>query len=185
MKFVEHAAIEAMAALIIAGELSGKVGELRDVSGDAFAIAMAMEDERMERLGADAMLGKKELNLNGFGAWYEMYPNKQARKKAMIAWGKIPEKDRHRMIPTLTDQIDWRRRMAEASLWVADWPHPATWLNGKRWEDNLPAVEAHLLDSGDWEAYAKLHGLEGKPGESYPDFQMRVLVIMRQEREED
>lgn len=69
-----------------------------------------------------------------FAAFYAAYPKKIKRHEALKAWRQ------------LSPDIDLQRRMIEALEWQClqpGWqekggkfiPHPASWLNGRRWED--------------------------------------------------
>lgn len=69
-----------------------------------------------------------------FEAFWDAYPRHEGKQKARTAFEKVEEP-----IETLLDAIAQHKRSAQ---WVKDGgqfiPHPATWLNGKRWEDQLP-----------------------------------------------
>lgn len=78
---------------------------------------------------------REEVNPLGFAAFWQAYPKKTAKGDAEKAWAKIkPDAD-------LLDKI---LKSVATSLRSTDWqkdngqfiPHPATWLNGKRWEDS-------------------------------------------------
>lgn len=73
-----------------------------------------------------------------FDTWYAAYPKKVGRLDAQQAWRKaltdLPHVDALlTAVNTLTARLQAEHRMA------ADWsrymPYPATWLNGRRWED--------------------------------------------------
>ena len=74
--------------------------------------------------------------LSGFDAFWKAYPNKKAKQNAIKAWKKLkPNDDLQQVILS-----DIRRRMGgewkdEAYQFI---PHPATYLNGARWEDEQP-----------------------------------------------
>ena len=75
---------------------------------------------------------KKDNSL--FDAFWEEYPKKVAKQDALKAWEKISAE--------LTPQImDGLRRWKNSDEWSRDdgryIPHPATWLNGRRWEDEV------------------------------------------------
>jgi DNA-binding transcriptional MocR family regulator len=88
---------------------------------------------------------KKELKKNikgtlcastGFSEFYSAYPNKKNRKKAEAAWKKINPDE------TLQAEIMAGLERAKQSRdWQKDGgqyiPHPTTWLNGSRWEDEI------------------------------------------------
>lgn len=76
-----------------------------------------------------------------FDDFWAIYPNKKAKKEAMKAWSRI------RMTPEL-----WEKIVQSIALYkrCENWldgggkfiPHPATWLNGERWDDEIEvAVE--------------------------------------------
>jgi hypothetical protein len=74
-----------------------------------------------------------------FDDFWILYPRRVAKKDARKAWSKIPPRLH---VAILTALVAWR------PVWRAKdpefLPHPATWLNGERWEDELPADAAHL-----------------------------------------
>jgi hypothetical protein len=68
----------------------------------------------------------------GFEVFWECWPLKQAKSAARRAWGKIPLAEYAAISSGLahwktSDQ--WKRGII---------PHAATWLNGKRWTDEIP-----------------------------------------------
>ena len=79
-----------------------------------------------------------------FDRFWKLYPNKKNKANARKAWAKLKVTDH------LFDQIAaGLARYCASPDWVKDGgqfiPHPTTWLNGKRWEDEvaLPTVNAH------------------------------------------
>jgi uncharacterized protein YdaU (DUF1376 family) len=75
---------------------------------------------------------------DGFAEFWMAYPRKTAKADARRAWAKIGPTPELRavMLAALERQkhsADWRK---EGGKYV---PHPATWLNGERWEDEAPA----------------------------------------------
>ncbi len=69
-----------------------------------------------------------------FDDFWGMYPRRAAKKDARRAWEKIPEKT-HTVI--LVALFEWRRIWLDRNE-IEFIPHPATWLNGERWEDDFP-----------------------------------------------
>lgn len=64
-----------------------------------------------------------------FGAFWELWPRKEAKSEALRAWAKIPVAEYPLIMAGLEKWIlsdQWTRGVI---------PHPATWLNGKRWQD--------------------------------------------------
>ena len=72
-------------------------------------------------------------SLPTFLDFWLLYPRRVAKKDAMRAWVKLTPPQQ---IEAVTAMVEWRR------IWqtkdVEYLPHPATWLNGERWEDEVP-----------------------------------------------
>lgn len=86
----------------------------------------------------------------GFGLFYEAYPRKEGRAKALAAWMKLAPNDL--LVAAITTALVWQRRQ---SSWLKDGgefvPHASSWLNGRRWEDQPananPAAQSVVSDS--------------------------------------
>lgn len=76
---------------------------------------------------------------DGFANFWERYPKKVAKPQAQKAWKKI-----NPVGPTLADLMAALEQQKASSDWLKDGgqfiPHPATWLNGRRWEDKVQLV---------------------------------------------
>lgn len=76
-----------------------------------------------------------------FALFYSAYPLKRARLDAYRAFLKAIA--RGATIVVLLAAIDAqkadRQARYELGQWVPQWPYPATWLNGARWEDEIEA----------------------------------------------
>lgn len=93
---------------------------------------------------------KKERYMREFQKFYEMYPKKRGKEDAKKAWAKIPETEHQKIFSALPAQIgshDWKK---EGGKFI---PYPATWLNGKRWEDTVQTANSSLLRSFTPEEY--------------------------------
>lgn len=68
-----------------------------------------------------------------FELFWEAYPRKEGKQKAEAAFAKVTEP-----VQVLLDAIEDQKKSAQ---WTKDGgqfiPHPATWLNGKRWLDQV------------------------------------------------
>lgn len=76
----------------------------------------------------------KELSIYPFDAFWAAYPKKKAKEAARKAWAKIkPDETLGKVIIQAVEDTkkttDWKK---ENGKYI---PHPATYLNGKRWED--------------------------------------------------
>lgn len=86
---------------------------------------------------------------HGFDGFWAVYPKKVAKAAALKAWRAVAPKVRD-----LDALLAALRRQAASADWTKDGgrfvPHAATWLRGRRWEDevNSPTVGAAVA-SGD------------------------------------
>ena len=85
---------------------------------------------------------EKEIYGQNFLNYWKEYPNKVAKKKALETWNKLEKReDMKTLLPTLLDAIEKQKQAKESkktnSEFVPEWPNPATWLNGRRWEDEI------------------------------------------------
>jgi len=75
-----------------------------------------------------------------FDRFYQAYPKHVAKEDAVRAWKKISPPPTDDFVNTLIAKIDVFRK---TDGWIKNngefIPNPATWLNGKRWEDETPA----------------------------------------------
>lgn len=88
---------------------------------------------------------KKEKNIKkenpDFDAFWKAYPRKTAKKNAEQAWKKVTTP-----IETILNAIE---RQKKTQQWIKDngafIPHPATWLNQERWNDQLEFKQENNL----------------------------------------
>jgi len=75
---------------------------------------------------------------DGFDAFWLQYPKKVARQAALKAWSRIAAS------VSTADIMAGLERATRSEQWLKDGgqfvPHAATWLNGGRWTDDLPAA---------------------------------------------
>jgi uncharacterized protein YdaU (DUF1376 family) len=75
--------------------------------------------------------------LPGFSAFWEPYPRKQAKADAIKAWSKLNPDDalQARIVAAVAAQKNNGQWSKENGKFI---PYPATWLTGRRWEDESP-----------------------------------------------
>lgn len=96
-------------------------------------------------------------NEGGYTSEFELfwgdYPNKIGKGHAYTAWKKI--KGVNLLLDQIRSAIEWQKKTdqwkSENGKYI---PHPTTWLNARRWEDERPAVA--LAGSGEW--YIDMNG---------------------------
>lgn len=78
---------------------------------------------------------KKKLcpQADGFDRFWHTYPRHENKRKAKIVW---KSKSLDRMIDLIVDDVERRKR--EHRPWIDGFvPHPTTYLNGERWDDDI------------------------------------------------
>ena len=91
-------------------------------------------------------LEKNTVSTEGFDLWWRNYPLKVAKQAAERAYTKviaaalISEPDL--LAKTIAFAASWARRPADDRKFIL---HPATWLNGSRWTDELDVATAATL----------------------------------------
>lgn len=93
----------------------------------------------------ERVLSESDLSL--FQKFYDVYPVHKGKQPAIKAFSKInPQNGTLEMIlAALENQKAHRNRLKAAGQWCPDWPHPATWLNERRWEDELSSEQSKPL----------------------------------------
>ena len=97
---------------------------------------------------------KKSADMDGFTLFWQEYPRKAAKAAALKAWQKLnPSQE---LVERILAHVRDHKRSPD---WIKDGgqfvPHPATFLNGQRWEDDIPP------DTGPGMAY---HGYQERTG---------------------
>lgn len=124
--------------------------EYRVVNGDKYQEIREYEDRKEQNREAQARWRNKQKANGGAGApisdadfetFWSAYPRKVGRVSALKAWKRDGRPELSVLIAALekwkgTDQ--WQK---DGGKFV---PYPASWLNGKRWEDEMLAGEEPL-----------------------------------------
>lgn len=75
-----------------------------------------------------------------FNRFWAAYPKKTAKQQAFKAWQKIKPDDE--LVQKILSALAQHKKSAQ---WLKDngqfIPHPASWLNGRRWEDELTQTQ--------------------------------------------
>ncbi len=98
------------------------------------------ESEREKEKGSNVSWGGgAEEGAEDFDRFWALYPRKKGKADARKAWQSVPGERVEELLAAL-------RRQRECSQWQEDGgryvPYPATWLRGRRWEDEPDAAPA-------------------------------------------
>jgi len=97
--------------------------------------SLKKKTSKKESVGGAKILTQKQQEK--FDQWYEKYPNKKARGAAERAWKSLNPDDEllKILIEAITLQVNVGHFVnAKGENFT---PHPATWLNQRRWEDEI------------------------------------------------
>jgi len=102
---------------------------IRSDNGDRNPHSIVKESKRKKDM--------PDSGLSLFDSFYQKYPVKKAKQEAIKAWNKLkPENGTVELIlSAIQKQKDANEASKKKGEFVPEWPYPATWLNGKRWED--------------------------------------------------
>jgi hypothetical protein len=96
---------------------------------------------------------KKEIYTPDFLNFWHAYPRKVAKAAAFKAWQKVNEK------PDINFLIKTVGRQAQSEQWRQDGgkfiPHPSTWINQRRWEDEHESSTPPSGPEGDLEKWLR------------------------------
>lgn len=82
-----------------------------------------------------------------FDAFYAAYPIRKAKGSAIKAWAKLTTAERDLCLPAITAQVKASHfRGSDGKDYV---PHPATWINARRWEDEVTAPATPVRKPGE------------------------------------
>jgi len=118
-----------------------------------------------------------------FDQFWTGYPKRVAKKDAQKAWAKLSAEERAKALEALPTHIRYWDLKGTEKHYI---PHPATWLNGARFEDELEltefvpqkAVAWWATDDGVMKKAAEV-SIRPRAGESMPEFKARVVEAVR------
>jgi hypothetical protein len=127
-----------------AGDHGGAAGDHGGAAGDHGGAAGGQEEEipeeELPKKTTTTPLTPQDL---AFEAFYLAYPRKVSKEKARQAWAKIATSplEIHTIMAAVEAQKVTGNTLAPANgkTYI---PHPASWLNGRRWTDEVSAAAA-------------------------------------------
>ncbi|WP_443696247.1 Pyocin large subunit-like protein [Pseudomonas sp.] len=97
------------------------------------------EKRREENKHQDQKTSSPAAHDDLFSRFWALYPNKVCKAAAVKAWSKV--KVTEEMFALITDGL---AKQVVSVGWTKDGgqfiPHPSTWINGKRWEDEVKSI---------------------------------------------
>jgi predicted phage replisome organizer len=126
---------------------SGNVSE----TVESVSVSVSVEDKKGECEGEEKETGAR------FAAFWGDYPNKIAKARATTAFSRLPKKDQKAALEALPRHVEYWTLERREKRFI---PHATTWLNQRRWEDEINPKDAKPKPKG---------GFRGR-GQRDPDF---------------
>ncbi len=119
--------------------------------------------------------------MEDFEEFWKVWPKRCAKADARKAWAQTKD-----IRPELTNLLNAVKAACKTEAWMKDGgkyiPHPATWLRGERWEDELEVTLPNVHNDKPWhetatgiELKGKELGLDPSQFESFPHFKVAVM----------
>ena len=119
--------------------------------------------------------------MDDFQEFWNVWPKRCAKADARKAWAQTKD-----IRPELTNLLNAVKAACKTEAWMKDGgkyiPHPATWLRGERWDDELEVTLPNVHNDKPWnetatgiEAKGKELGLDPSQFESFPHFKVAVM----------
>lgn len=94
------------------------------------------------RTDTDNTLSEPDISFEHF---YVAYPRHEGKKRAEMAWKKVLKKG-NGTVQAIMDALERQRvhkeHLRTSGQFCPEWPHPASWLSGERWNDEVPSFRA-------------------------------------------
>jgi 2'-5' RNA ligase len=119
--------------------------------------------------------------MDDFQEFWNVWPKRCAKADARKAWAQTKG-----IRPELTNLLNAVKAACKTEAWMKDGgkyiPHPATWLRGERWDDELEVKLPNVVNEKPWhetatgiELKGKELGLDPSQFESFPHFKVAVM----------
>ena len=120
-----------------------------------------------------------------FAQFYALYPRKQGRRAAEKSWDRLTRQEQAEAYQALPNHLEyWKLKQTEKDYI----PHPATWINQNRWEDELD-MEVKKVKKPELPFYATEEltmqkarevGITPYAGEAWAALRMRISNKIKQ-----
>ena len=145
-----------------------EVGRKKDEWGDYYPVVTKKKRRPAEKKGA---VYKKTEYSSWFNAFWALYPKKADKQAAFVSWEKLSDDCRNLAI----NDCEGRYRDTEKQYI----PHPSTYLNGERWEDEIIKKDIKLKlprENDKLEAFAKQNNLTYPAPQGKTYFEYRAIL---------
>jgi hypothetical protein len=95
-------------------------------------LQLVPDNDQQAKADSEAVSGADQT----FADFWTLYPKHEAKKDARKSWGRLSQRQQLAAIIAIAD---WRQVWEFQGRDSRVIPLAATWLNGERWEDEIPA----------------------------------------------
>jgi hypothetical protein len=126
------------------GQESNKVNKIPPSEDSSPQRALPIEAEPKSQRAKAALAVNSDFKTpeETFGLFWEKYPRKVGKPNAFTSWKRLRLEDQRAAYRTLLRRKDWLAEQKERGFC----PHPSTWLNQRRWEDEEPVSSARAVN---------------------------------------
>jgi hypothetical protein len=114
-----------------------------------------------------------------FNSFWSYYPRKTSKPAAVRAWNGLNQTQKQKIISVIPDWVDaWKGKDKQYI------PHPSTWLNQHRFNDDVDIAVPEEKESApktekEWTNKAFELGIKPRTGEQWHELKERIKVAMR------
>ena len=109
-----------------------------------YAARIQNPESRIQNPNPESEINARVSREDDFDQFWDAYPRKEGKQKARQAFAKVTAP-----LDVLLEAIEKQKK---SDQWSKDGgqfiPHPSTWLNGKRWEDQVVVSKGQMGASG-------------------------------------
>lgn len=118
--------------------------------------------------------------MNNFESFWQMYPRRVGKKAAKSAWLKMSIGEQQAALNAINEHICYWNTHSTHINFI---PHPSTWLNQGRWEDELDLTPVNKKPPLPWYSTEQLTfdkarelQMNARPGEDMGQFRSRIAA---------
>ena len=118
--------------------------------------------------------------MNNFESFWQLYPRRVGKKAAKSAWLKMSPGEQQAAVNAINEHIIYWNTHSTQIYFI---PHPSTWLNQGRWEDELDLTPVNKKPPLPWYSTEQLTfdkardlQMNARPGEDMGQFRSRIAA---------
>ena len=112
-----------------------------------------------------------------FDQFWSVYPRKVAKAHARKMWDRLSTEQQQRALAAIETHVAYWKSIDTDKQFI---PHPGSWLNGERFEDEIEMPQPKVIVPNWWASEsgimtkAQEMGMSVRPGESWFELKNRI-----------